>query len=249
MTKPVLCEKDNGIVIITINRSQSANTINADVALQISDILNEVSASETDKVVIITGSGSQAFSSGVAKTSIASANFASTISILDNLRCPVIAVINGDAFGEGLELALACDIRIAAPHAHFCLPMINSGRIPSHGSTQRLPRIVGVTKALELILTGEPIDSQEALRIGLISQIVPPDKLLETAKNMAKVMTTKSSLALSFSKEAINKGLDLTLEQGLHLEADLYFLMHTTGDRTEGIKAFREKRKPQFKGR
>jgi enoyl-CoA hydratase len=249
MTKPVLCQKDNGIVIITINRPHSGNVINAEVALQISDILNEVVADEASKVVIITGSGDTAFSLGVSGASVPTDNMASAISILDNLRCPVIAAINGDAFGEGLELALSCDIRIAVPHARFCLPMISSGRIPSHGSTQRLPRIVGITKALELILTGEPIDSQEAFRIGLISQIVPPDKLLETAKKMAQVMTTKSPLALSFVKEAINKGLDLTLEQGLRLEADLYFLLHTTEDRSEGIKAFREKRKPQFKGR
>ena len=161
---------------------------------------------------------------------------------------PVIAAINGDAFGEGLELALACDVRIAAQNAHFGLPEIEAGLIPSDGGTQRLPRIIGRGKALEMILTGETIDAAEALEIGLVTKVVPAESLNAEVEALAKAMAAKAPVSLRYIKEAINKGLDLTMEQGLRLEADLYFLLHTTGDRTEGIKAFQQKRPPEFKG-
>ncbi len=165
------------------------------------------------------------------------------------IGCPVIAVIHGDAIGEGLELALACDIRIAQEASHFGLPQIQADLIPWDGGTQRLPRLVGRGKAMEMILTGEVIDAQEAYRIGLVNKIVPADELMTVAMELAREMATKGPIALRFVKEAINKGMDLTLEQGLRLEADLYFLLHTTRDRTEGIKAFREKKKPRFEGK
>jgi enoyl-CoA hydratase/carnithine racemase len=165
-----------------------------------------------------------------------------------SLEKPVIAAINGDALGEGLELALACDVRIAVPHAHFGLPEITAGLIPSDGGTQRLPRIVGKGKALEMILTGEIIDSAEALEYGLITKIVAPDALDEEMAALTKSIAAKAPVSLRYIKEAINKGLDMTMEQGLRLEADLYFLLHTTRDRSEGIKAFQQKRPPEFKG-
>jgi enoyl-CoA hydratase len=162
---------------------------------------------------------------------------------------PVIAAINGNAIGEGLELALACDIRIAIETSRFGLPHVKAGLIPWDGGTQRLSRLVGKGKALEMILTGEMIDAQEAQRIGLVNKIVSPDKLMPVAMDMAKEMASKGPIALRYAKEAIYKGMDMTLEQGLRLEADLYLLIHTTKDRTEGIKAFQEKRIPKFKGR
>jgi enoyl-CoA hydratase/carnithine racemase len=161
----------------------------------------------------------------------------------------VIAAISGDAIGQGLELALACDIRIASEASRFGLPQIESGVIPWDGGTQRLSRLVGKGKALEMILTGEMIEAQEALRIGLVHKVLPKKDLTEVTMKMAQEMASKGPIALRYTKEAIYKGMDMTLEQGLHLEADLYLLIHTSKDRTEGIQAFREKKKPQFEGR
>jgi len=161
----------------------------------------------------------------------------------------VIIGLDGDAVGQGLEMALACDIRIASETSHFGLPQIKAGHIPWDGGTQRLSRLVGKGKALEMILTGEVIDAQEALRMGLVHRIVSATELREAAMKTAREMASKSPVALRYAKEAVYKGMDMTLEQGLRLEADLYLLIHTTKDRTEGIQAFLEKRKPQFEGR
>jgi enoyl-CoA hydratase/carnithine racemase len=144
---------------------------------------------------------------------------------------------------------LSCDVRLAAQSARFGFQQVACGLIPGDGGTQRLPRIIGRGKALELILTGEIIDAGEALAIGLVSQVVPLKDLMATAEALVQNIAGKAPIALRFIKEAVHKGLDLTLEQGLRLEADLYFLLHTTADRTEGIRAFVEKRKPQFKGK
>lgn len=165
------------------------------------------------------------------------------------LDFPVIAAMNGDAIGQGLELALACDIRIAAGTSRFGLSQIKSGLIPWDGGTQRLSRLVGKSKALEMILTGEVIDAQEALRVGLVHKVVSREDLMEVAMKMAQEMASKGPIALRYTKEAIYKGMDMTLEQGLRLEADLYLLIHTSKDRTEGIQAFREKRTPKFEGK
>jgi enoyl-CoA hydratase/carnithine racemase len=166
-----------------------------------------------------------------------------------DLRQPVIAGIDGDAVGQGLEMALACDIRIGTETSRFGLPQIANGSIPSDGGIQRLARLAGRGKALEMVLTGEMIDAQEAARIGLINRIVPRTELEGTISDMALAMASKSPFSLKYAKESVSKGLDMTLEQGLRLEADLYFLLHTTEDRREGIEAFREKRTPVFKGR
>jgi len=162
---------------------------------------------------------------------------------------PTIAAINGDAFGQWLELALACDIRISAEDARFSMPQVTYGEIPWDGGTQRLARLVGRGKALEMILTGEVIDALEAYRVGLVNRVVPRKALMKEAIALASEMADKGPIALRFAKEAVCKGMDLTLEQGLRLEADLYFLLHTTQDRTEGIRAFIEKRPPKFEGR
>jgi enoyl-CoA hydratase/carnithine racemase len=151
--------------------------------------------------------------------------------------------------GQGLELALACDIRICSSKARLGMPQVANGDIPWDGGTQRLARLVGRGKALEMILLGETIDSAEAGRIGLVNQVVPDEKLSETVMLIAGEISKKGPLALRFAKEAIFKGMDMTLEQGLRLEADLYYLLHTTSDREEGVKAFQEKRTPKFEGR
>jgi len=162
---------------------------------------------------------------------------------------PVIAAIKGKAIGQGLELALACDVRIASETSRFGLPQIKSGLIPWDGGTQRLSRLVGKGKALEMMLMGEAIEAQEALRIGLVNRVFPPDKLMIAAAEMAKEMASKGPISLRYIKEATYKGMDMTLEQGLRLEADLYLLIHTTKDRTEGIRAFQQKRIPRFEGK
>lgn len=159
---------------------------------------------------------------------------------------PVIAAIAGDAVGLGLELVLAGDLRMARESSRFSLPHIRAGLIPWDGGTQRLARLVGRAKALEMILTGRPIEAREAQRIGLINRVEPDP--LQAGMELAREMALKAAVALRFGKEAVLKGMDLTLDQGLRLEADLYFLLHTTRDRTEGIEAFRQKRGARFEG-
>ena len=251
----VIYQRAGPVGIITINRPEANNAINAQVAEELVDICSDVSLDEGIKVVIVTAAGESAFSIGTDPYEIQSGDSIQDTTLFSvavpvaNLNCPTIAAINGDALGQGLELALACDLRIAAEIARFGLPYISSGIIPWDGATQRLPRLIGVAKAMEMVLTGEIIDAREACRIGLVSKIVPPKELIPIVNDMGQAMASQSPLALNFAKEAINDGLDLTLEQGLRLEADLYFLLHTTEDRTEGIKAFLEKRPPKFKGK
>ena len=164
------------------------------------------------------------------------------------VNCPVIAAVNGDCLGAGLELALSCDIRICSENARFGFPEVCYGLIPGGGGTQRLPRIVGKGKATEMILTGEPIDAGEAYRTGLVTKVMPADRLSDVAEEVAGTLISRAPIAVKYAKEAVNKGTDMTLEQGLRLEADLSFLLQTTEDRAEGIAAFLEKRTASFKG-
>jgi enoyl-CoA hydratase/carnithine racemase len=173
---------------------------------------------------------------------------ASLVEPVARLKQPVIAAIEGDAMGIGLELALACDFRIASEKARFGFSQIRTGRMPSNGGTQRLPRLIGRTKATEMILTGEGIDAEEARRVGLVHRIVPLNTMMVAATQLAREMSEKSPLLLSYAKEALYSAGDLTLDQGLNKEMDLYLLLFSTSDRTEGLTAFKEKRKPQFEG-
>ncbi|MCK4783524.1 MAG: enoyl-CoA hydratase/isomerase family protein [Desulfobacteraceae bacterium] len=247
----VLCQKKDSVAMITLNRPDSKNAINTQIVSELEDIRNEINDT---RVVIITGKGTFSSGTDIEEFSL-SENKAeirkriSIASIIDALDQPTIAAINGDALGQGLELALACDLRICTETAHFAMHHVTYGEIPWDGGTQRLSRLVGRGKAMEMILSGEFIDAQEAYRIGLVNKIVPPDELLTVVMDMAQKMASKGPIALKYAKEAICKGLDLSLEQGLHLEADLYFLLHTTRDRTEGITAFRDKRSPGFEGK
>ena len=173
---------------------------------------------------------------------------ASFVDPVARLKQPVIGAIRGDATGLALELALACDLRIGIENARFGLPRIREGAMPFNGGTQRLPRLIGQGRAMQMILTGELIDSTEALRIGLLQRVVAPDALAGAVMDLAQAMATKSPLSLSYVKEAVYAGRDLTLDQGLRMELDLYLLLFTASDRAEGIRAFMEKRKPDFKG-
>jgi enoyl-CoA hydratase/carnithine racemase len=211
--------------------------------IELAEVCDRIAWDEEAWVVLLAfGPG---FSERLPKREASQASFAELVA---KLKQPVIAAIRGDAIGLGLELALACDIRIATKGARFGLPQVKEGRIPSNGGTQRLPRLVGQGKALQMILTGEPVDAEEACRIGLINRVVASESLMATAMEMAQEMAAKSPLSLSYVKEALYSSRDLTLDQGLKMELDLYLLLFTTSDRTEGITAFREKRKPDFRG-
>jgi enoyl-CoA hydratase/carnithine racemase len=252
----VLLHISNHIAVITLNSPDHKNQINLRMSQEIDEICRRINQDNDIYVVIVTGSGSVFCNGNELQTpgkipprgeaeTVQKYNIAAAVAAIEK---PVIAAVNGDALGDGLELALACDVRIAAQNARFGLPEIEAGLIPSGGGTQRLPRIVGRGKALEMILTGETIDAPAALEYGLATKIVSADSLMTEVEALAKAMAAKAPVSLRYIKEAINKGLDLTMEQGLRLEADLYFLLHTTGDRTEGIKAFQQKRPPEFKG-
>jgi len=256
----IIYTKKEHIAHITLNRPKADNIINQQLAQELEDICCGINQDDDIYVVVITGAGDKAFCSGSelerlfqAGNTISSTcssvlpmmNIATAIAGIDR---PVIAAINGDALGQGLELALSCDIRLASNKARFGFLGVASGLIPMDGGTQRLPRLIGKGKALELILTAETIRAEEALEIGLVSKVVPQKNLASEVEALARTIASKAPIALRYIKEAVNKGLDLTLEQGLRLEADLYLLLHTTADRTEGIKAFLEKRRPKFKG-
>jgi enoyl-CoA hydratase len=237
----VICEKKNHIAYLTLNRPGADNRINLELAQELEETCAAVNQDDDIYAVMITGAGNKAFCTG----SDIKSNAAASIAGIDK---PVIAIINGDALGYGLELALSCDMRITADTAKFGFPQLESGVMPSDGGTQRLPRLIGKGKAIELILTAETIDAAEALNIGLVSKVVPAKDLTAEAESMMKGIAAKAPISLRYVKEAVNKGMDMTLDQGLRLEADLYFHLHTTSDRTEGITAFLAKRTPEFRG-
>jgi len=242
----IIYTKKDHIAQITLNRPEVNNVINQQLAQELGDVCRTINQDDDVYVVMITGAG-RAFCGGSELEPVSPEyNIATAIASVDR---PVIAAINGDALGQGLELALSCDIRLASRRARFGFPQVAQGLIPMDGGTQRLPRIVGKGKALELILTAETIDAEEAFQIGLVNKVVAGKNLLSEVEALAKIIAGKAPIALRYAKEAINKGLDLTLEQGICLESDLYFILHTTADRTEGITAFLQKRPPQFKGR
>jgi enoyl-CoA hydratase/carnithine racemase len=239
-------EKKGHVGIITLDRPEAGNAIDQQMAQELEDICLRINRDEEIFVAVVTGTGDRAFcidgENGLLEVNYSPAGAVAAI------ECPVIAAINGEAIGQGLELALSCDIRIAADNARFGFINVTEGLIPTDGGTQRLPRIVGRGKALELLLTASIIDAGESLEIGLVSKLVSSERLMAEAGELAESIASKGPIALRYVKEAVNKGMDMTLEQGLRLEADLYFLLHTTDDRTEGIRAFREKRNARFKG-
>ncbi|MBI2370789.1 MAG: enoyl-CoA hydratase/isomerase family protein [Deltaproteobacteria bacterium] len=256
----ILYEKREGVAFLTLNRPQALNARNRQMRREMVAALQDARADEGVRVLILTGAGDRAFSVGRDLKEAAQESGSlvegrrarhqeNDTLVLATLDKPTIAAIHGYALGGGCELALACDIRVASEDAQLGLPEVSRGMIPGSGGTQRLPRLVGMGRALELILTGEPVDAREAYRIGLVNRVVPRSELLPTAEKIARTIASRAPVALRYAKEAVVKGVDLPLEEGLRLEGDLSWLLRTTEDLREGARAFVEKRPPNWKGR
>jgi len=251
-------ELTDGIATITLNRPAVHNAMNERMREELTACFGELVRSEDARVVVVTGTGERAFSAGADIREFVAPQVPVKFrdgrrrvdfrAAMDRCPQPIIAAIRGFALGGGLELALACDIRIAGEDSQLGLTEVNLAIIPGGGGTQRLPRLVGRGKALEMILTGGRIDASEALRIGLVERVVPATEVLSSAQALARTLAEKAPVALRYAKEAVVKGLGLPLEDGLRLENDLATLLRTTDDRIEGAKAFIEKRKPRFTG-
>ncbi|HEY7520890.1 MAG TPA: enoyl-CoA hydratase-related protein [Methylomirabilota bacterium] len=247
------------VATVTLSRPDVHNAMNEAMRRDLTRCFDAIATAEDVSVVVVTGAGERAFSAGADIREfvepLVPVRFREQRRRLDFRqamdRCwqPIIAAVNGFALGGGLELALACDIRIAAVGATLGLTEVNLAIIPGGGGTQRLPRLIGRGKALEMILTGARIPAEEALRIGLVERVVPAGEALKAATELARAMAAKAPVALRYAKEAVVKGLELPLADGLRLEGDLSTLLRTTEDRLEGAKAFLEKRAPRWTGR
>jgi enoyl-CoA hydratase len=252
-------ELADGVATVTLNRPDVLNAMNNPMRAELLEVFTRLRSDEAVRAVVVTGAGERAFCAGADIREFLEppvpTRFREERRRLDFRRemdrCPqpIIAAIRGFALGGGLELALACDIRVAAEDAQLGLTEINLAIIPGGGGTQRLPRLVGRGKALEMILTGMRVPAAEALRLGLVERLVPAAELLPSAQALAKSIAEKAPIALRYAKEAVVSGLELPLAAGLRLENDLATLLRTTEDRVEGARAFVEKRKPKWSGR
>lgn len=247
---------DGPLATLTLDNPQVDNRIDAAMAEELRDACRTICQDDSVRLVVITGKG---ISFSVGRTDLADCQGPAggldsvlkhqAAASLAELPVPVLAAVNGDALDQGLELALAADLRIAAADARFGFDGLGQGPIPWDGGTQRLPRLIGPSWALDMILTGRMIDANLALEIGLVNCVVPADKLLNETRKLAEKVLAGAPIAARYAKEAVQKGMDLPLDQGLRLEADLNILLHSTSDRAEGLQAFREKRDAKFSGR
>jgi enoyl-CoA hydratase len=252
-------ESTEGVATVTLDRPDVHNAMNEAMRRELTRCFGDIAVDDEVRVVVVTGAGERAFSAGADIREfvepVAPTRFREQRKRVDFRqamdRCwqPIVAAVRGYAFGGGLELALACDIRIASEDAQLGLTEINLAIIPGGGGTQRLPRVVGRGKALEMILTGARISAAEALRIGLVERVVPAERLQAEAGELARTLADKAPVALRYAKESVVKGLELPLADGLRLEADLSTLLRTTDDRLEGARAFLEKRRPKWTGK
>lgn len=258
--KNVISKKEKGIARITVNRPEVRNALDELTRAEIRSVVRDIEEDEDIKVAVITGAGDKAFIAGAdiaaflkmtppEMEDVASKLGSQLYLDIENLRVPVIAMINGFCLGGGCELAMSCDIRIASEKAKFGQPEINIGIMPGGGGTQRLPRLVGLGRAKELLYTGRIIDAAEAEKIGLVDKVVPADKLEETAMGLAENIAGKSPLIMKIIKKTVNVGMYTDLRAGLSYEKSNLALCFATEDHVEGMTAFVEKRKPEFKGR
>ena len=256
MPTTLLFELSDGIARITINRPDKLNALNATVIAELGDAITRIETDAAVRGVILTGAGTKAFVAGADITELAEQTpmEGKARSLLGQQvfrrleRCgkPVVAAVNGFALGGGCELAMACHIRLAAEHARFGQPEVKLGIGPGYGGTARLPRLVGRGRALELLLTGGMIDAAEAYRIGLVNRVVPGDKILAESEAMLRSILENGPLAIRACLEAVDAGMETTLDQALLLEANLFGLLSATSDMREGTTAFTDKRKPVF---
>jgi enoyl-CoA hydratase/carnithine racemase len=252
-------EKKGSIAYVTIDRPKVLNALNTPTWTDLHTAFEDVKKDASVRGVILTGAGDKAFIAGADISELAnvdaydaeeSSRFGQgVLDLIENLGKPVIAAINGFALGGGCETAMACTIRIAVEHARFGQPEVKLGLLPGGGGTQRLPRLVGKGRALQLILTGETISAQEAYRIGLVNEVVPAADLIARAETILKQILANAPIALKFSLEAVNKGLETAQTEGLALEASYFGICAATEDKKEGTSAFLEKRAPKFQGR
>jgi enoyl-CoA hydratase len=257
--KFIICEKSQGVTTITLNRPEALNAFSKEVVEEVLEALEDSKSDESIHVVILTGAGEKAFSAGADIKTMKGMNAlkARELSLMGEKLCygverlekPVIAAINGFALGGGLELAMACDLRIASETARMGQTEINIGLIPGWGGTQRLTRLIGKTKAKELVYTGKIVDAKTAEQYGLVNMVVPPDKFKETVYQFALDLAQKAPVALKVAKALIDKGSDMGLDAALALERKGFGVVGSTEDLQEGVAAFIEKRKPIFKGK
>ena len=257
--KHIIYEKSEGIATITLNRPEALNAFSKEVVNEVLQALEDVKTDENVRVVVLTGAGEKAFSVGADIKAMKGFNALKArelslmgerlCSALEHLEKPVIAAINGYALGGGLEVAMACDLRIASERARMGQTEINIGLIPGWGGTQRLTRLIGRTKAKELVFTGKMVDATTAEQLGIVNMVFPAEEFREKARQFAKELTFKAPVALKVAKALINKGADMSLDAAIALEREGFGVVASTEDLQEGVSAFLEKRKPTFKGK
>jgi enoyl-CoA hydratase len=257
--KYIIYEKSEGIATITLNRPDALNAFSKGVVEEVLQALGDIGSDENVRVAILTGAGEKAFSAGADIKAMKGMNAlrARELSLMgqklcyeiENLEKPVIAAINGYALGGGLEVAMACDVRIAVENARVGQTEINIGLIPGWGGTQRLTRLIGKTKAKELVFSGKMIDAKTAEQLGILNLVVSADKFRETVRQFALELAQKAPVAVKVAKALINKGTDMGLDAALALEREGFGVVASTEDLQEGVSAFAEKRKPMYKGK
>jgi len=255
----ILYEAQGGIALITLHRPQVMNALNRQLLGELERAMIAARDDVSVRVVILTGSGDKAFAAGAdigelaVLDSIGAVNAArrgqALTRLMEHLGKPVLAAVNGFALGGGCEIAMACTLRIAADTARFGQPEVNLGVIPGYGGTQRLSRLVGKGRAMDLILTGRMVNAQEALALGLVNQVVPAAELMDAVRKVAGTLMEKGPLALRFGMEAVNEGLEMGMDTALDWEAHLFGVCASTADMKEGMSAFLEKRKASFQGK
>jgi len=259
MTEPrlVLCNIEDRVAVVTINRPEKLNALDGATRSEFLGVMDALRNNHEARVVVVTGAGDRAFVAGAdigefegrsPVDQFRVMNAPTIFDCVDRFPKPVLAMINGFALGGGCELAMACDIRIAADTAKLGQPEVNLGILPGGGGTQRLPRLVGLGNAFRLLYSGQPIGAEEALRIGLVDEVVPAATLRDHVMDLARTIAAKSPVALSLIKEALRASVRTPLDQGLSQETTLFGIAFASEDKVEGVKAFQEKRKPDFKG-
>lgn len=259
MLELLIYKKEAPLAFIEINRPEAMNALSNALVEEFDKVFDLVEKDEEIKALIITGVGEKAFMAGADIKELEQRDFIlgrqqskqrqEVFSRIAEMKIPVIAAINGYTLGAGLELAIACTLRVASEGACFGSPEVNLGIIPGDGATQRLPRLIGFGRAMEMVLTGDFVDAQEAHRIGLVNKVVSKEKLMETATKLAFQIASKAPLAVQCVKEAVNRSMEVGLYEGLAHESYLHAFTCATEDKKEGVAAFLEKRKPNFRGK